>query len=160
MLHTSRGIFRYFNRKPIKMLKGGHGERNIAYLKKHKLSFTINSIDSNGVRHGQIDCHIRPKERRPRGHAWFPERWSDTTIAKAGEYVANLKRNLKISDHAQMHGKYKGVHVVTYKSRGRICGICPKFSQEGKNGKETNKTAASREQVLRPITRMANKSQK
>ena len=144
MLHSSRGIFRYSKRKPIKMLKGGHGERNIAYLKKHKLPYAINDIDPNGVRHGQIDCHIRPKERQPRGHAWFPKGWSDITIAQAGEHVANLKRNLKITDHTQMHGKYKGVHVVTYKSRGRICGICPKFSQEDKNEKGKNKAAAGR----------------
>lgn len=160
MLHSSRGIFQYSNRKPVRMLKGGHGERNIIYLKKHRLPYIINDTDPNGVRHGQIDCHIRPKERRTRGHAWFPEHWNDATIAKAGAHVANLKRNIKIADHTQMHGRYKGVHVVTYKSRGRICGICPKFSQEGKNGKETNKTSASREQVLRPITRMAHKSKK
>ena len=130
MQHSSRGIFRYQDRKPIKMLKGGHGERNIQYLKRHKLSYSIDDMDPNGVRHGQIDCHVRPRERKPRGHVWFPEKWSDKTISKAGEHVANLKRNSKASDHTPMHGKYKKVHVVTYKSRGRICGICPKFKQE------------------------------
>ena len=130
MKHSSRGIFSYFRRKPVKMLKGGHGERNIAYLKKHKLSHQIEIIDPNGVRHGKIDCHIRPKERRSKGHVWFPESWSDKTISKAGEHVANLKRNSNASDHTPMHGKYKKVHVVTYKSRGRICGICPKFEQK------------------------------
>ncbi len=130
MKHTSRGIFQYANKKPIKMLKGGHGEKNLRYLKRHKLSHNINAIDSNGVRHGQIDCHIRPGERKPNGHVWFPKKWSDTTIARAGEHVANLKRNTKKRDHTPMHGKYQKVHVVTYKSRGRICGICPKFKQE------------------------------
>ena len=130
MKHSSRGIFSYTNRKPVKMLKGGHGERNIQYLRKHKLSHTINNTDFNGVRHGQIDCHVRPRERKPQGHAWFPEKWSDTTIARAGEHVANLKRNSKKKDHTPMYGKYKKVFVVTYKSRGRICGICPKFEQE------------------------------
>ena len=130
MKHSSRGIFSYTNRKPTKMLKGGHGERNLWYLRKHKLSHTINETDPNGVRHGQIDCHERPRERKPRGHVWFPKKWSDSTIAHAGEHVANLKRNSKKKDHTPMHGKYKTVHVVTYKSRGRICGICPKFEQE------------------------------
>jgi hypothetical protein len=130
MKHSSRGIFSYTNRKPIKMLKGGHGERNLQCLRKHQLSHTINNTDPNGVRHGQIDCHVRPRERNPQGHAWFPEKWSDTTIARAGEHVANLKRNSKKKDHTPMHGKYKKVFVVTYKSRGRICGICPKFKQE------------------------------
>ena len=132
MKHSSRGIFRYENRKPVKMLKGGHGERNLQYLKKHNLQHTINATDSNGVRHGQIECHVRPRERKPKGHAWFPQKWDDVTIAKAGEHVANLKKNKNKSDHAPMHGKYKKVHVVAYKSRGRICGICPKFEQEKK----------------------------
>ncbi len=130
MNHSSRGIFSYVNKQPVKMIKGGHGERNLQYLQRHKLTYKINSVDPNGVRHGQISCHVRPKERRPRGHVWFPYKWSDRTIAKAGTYVANLKRNIKKSDHTQMHGKYKKVHVVAYKFRGRICGICPKFEQE------------------------------
>lgn len=130
MKHSSRGIFSYANRKPTKMLKGGHGERNLKYLRKHKLFCVVNDTDPNGVRHGQIDCHARPKERRPRGHAWFPQNWNDATIARAGLHVANLKKNKNKADHTPMHGKYKKVHVVTYKSRGRICGICPKFEQE------------------------------
>lgn len=128
--HSSRGIFSYLRRKPVKLLKGGHGERNVEYLKKHKLPYTINYTESNGVRHGQIGCHIRPQERKPNGHVWFPENWNDNTIAKAGEHVANLKRNNKKADHMPMHGKYKKVYVVTYKSHGRICGICPKFEQK------------------------------
>ena len=129
MKHSSRGIFSYFNRKPTKMLKGGHGERNIEYLTKNQLSYAINDTDNNGVRHGQIFCHARSRERRPRGHAWFPKTWNDATITKAGEHVANLKKNKNVPNHTPMHGKYKGVHVVVYKSRGRICGICPKFQQ-------------------------------
>lgn len=130
MKHSSRGIFSYFKKKPTQMLKGGHGERNIEYLKKHKLSHTIDHVDANGVRHGQIECHIRKSERKPGGHVWFPKNWNDRTIAKAGEHVANLKKNSKKSDHTPMHGKFKRVHVVTYKARGRICGICPKFRQK------------------------------
>ena len=130
MKHSSRGIFQYCDRRPTKMLKGGHGERNIQYLRKYKLSHKINDIDRNGVRHGQIDCHVRARERKSRGHVWFPEKWSDNTISKAGEHVANLKRNRNKADHVPMHGKYMTVHVVAYKSKGRICGICPKFEQE------------------------------
>ena len=130
MKHSSRGIFSYTNGKPTKMLKGGHGERNLQYLRKYELSHAINHTDPNGVRYGQIDCHVRRRERQPRGHVWFPQKWNDATIAKAGLHVANLKRNKLKADHTPMHGKYKNVFVVTYKSRGRICGICPKFEQE------------------------------
>ena len=130
MLHTSRGIFSYVNRKPVKMLKGGHGERNVQYLNKNRLPYAINDIDSNGVRHGQINCHVRQNERKPRGHVWFPKNWDDKTIANAGKYVANLKRNVVKGDHTAMYGKFKNVYTVAYKSRGRISGICPKFKQE------------------------------
>ena len=130
MKHTSRGVFQYINKKPVKMLKGGHGERNINYLKKNELVHQINHIDSNGVRHGQINCHARPNERKPGGHVWFPKKWNDSTIARAGEHIANLKKNVKKKDHAPMYGKYKKVYVVTYKAFGRICGICPNFKQE------------------------------
>ena len=130
MKHSSRGIFSYLNRKPVKMLKGGHGERNIQYLQRQKLPHAVDSIDSNGVRHGHITCHSRPRERQFNGHVWFPQKWDDSTISKAGEHIANLKKNIKSADHVPMHGKYKGVYVVVYKSRGRICGICPKFQQK------------------------------
>lgn len=130
MKHSSRGIFLYEKRKPTKMLKGGHGERNIQYLQKNHLSYKINDIDANGVRHGQIACHKRPQEQQPRGHVWFPSNWDDSKIAAAGEHVANLKKNAKAPDHSPMHGSYRGVQVVSYKSRGRICGICPKFKQK------------------------------
>ncbi|MCH3966538.1 MAG: hypothetical protein LKE52_02765 [Bacilli bacterium] len=42
MKHVSRGIFRYGNRKPVAMVKGGHGEDNIRYLKKNRLGHQIN----------------------------------------------------------------------------------------------------------------------
>jgi len=130
MKHTSRGIFSYIGRKPKQMLKGGHGERNLTYLNKHKLSHSIDWVDSNGVRHGRIDCHVRKSETKRGGHVWFPNDWDDNTIAKAGEHVANLKSNSNAADHTPMRGKFKRVHVVTYKSHGRICGICPNFRQK------------------------------
>lgn len=109
------------------MLKGGHGEENIKYLKKNHLSFNVDTTYSNGVRAGHIDKHARPKERLKDGHLWFPKNWSATKIKKAGEFVANLKKNSKIKDHKQMHGKYGKVYVVTYKSKNEICGICPAY---------------------------------
>ena len=115
MKHSSRGIFAYRNRKPIQMLKGGHGQRNVDYLKKHRLAFGIDEILRNGVRYGHIQNHKRSNERKNRGHAWFPEKWSDVTIKNAGEHVANLKNNRKMKNHVPMHGRYKGVDVVTYK---------------------------------------------
>jgi hypothetical protein len=112
------------------MLKGGHGNDNIKYLEKHKLPFGINKTYDNYVRSGHIDCHKKSSDRRERGHMWFPKSWSNVKIKTAGIHVANLKKNHKVSDHRPMHGKYDDVDVVTYKSKGRICGICPKFMKD------------------------------
>jgi len=54
MKHTSRGIFKYKDRKPIAMVKGVHGEDNIRYLEKNKLEYHINEPFPNGVRNGSI----------------------------------------------------------------------------------------------------------
>lgn len=138
--HSTKGDFKYSNRKPIVMLKGGHGNENINYLTKHKLSFNIDSTYKNDVRGGHIDGHIRPYERKPNGHVWFPEKWSAAKIKRAGEYVANLKKNANVPDHQPMRGKYHGVLVVAYKSRGRIVCTCPDFGNKKlkKNNNEEN----------------------
>jgi len=93
MKHVSRGIFRYENRKPVTMVKGGHGEDNIRYLKKNGLEHQINKPFSNGVRNGSVACHDRPQERKKEGHMWFPKFWSNRKIEKAGLHVVNLKKN-------------------------------------------------------------------
>jgi hypothetical protein len=129
MKHTSRGIFKYKDRKPVAMVKGGHGEDNIKYLEKNKLSFSVNKSFINGVRKGKIDCHQRKWEAKKDGHMWFPKFWSNRKIEKAGLHVANLKKNKDVPDHTPMHGTYNGVDVVVYKGRGRICGICPRFKK-------------------------------
>jgi hypothetical protein len=127
MKHVSRGIFRYENRKPVTMVKGGHGEDNIRYLKKNGLSVHVDKICKGKARNGHIQCHKRPSERKAEGHMWFPKFWSNKKIEKAGIHVANLKKNQEVPDHTPMHGTYHGVDVVAYKGNGRICGICPKF---------------------------------
>ncbi|MFA6860932.1 MAG: EndoU domain-containing protein [Bacilli bacterium] len=127
MKHTSRGIFKYKDRKPVAMVKGGHGEDNIRYLEKNKLEFKIEGLCKGKARNGSIACHERVWEAKKDRHMWFPKLWSDRKIEKAGLHVANLKKNQDVPDHTPMHGTYKGVDVVAYKGRGRICGICPKF---------------------------------
>ena len=142
MKHTSRGIFKYKDRKPISMVKGGHGEDNIRYLEKNKLEFKIDGLCKGKARNGHIPCHKRPRERKEEGHMWFPKLWSNRKIEKAGLYVANLEKNQDVPDHTPMHGTYRGVDVVTYKERGRICGICPKFHKSLEEEEEIAKAKA------------------
>lgn len=139
MIHTGRGVFRYENRKPVEMLKGGHGNDNIKYLTKNHLPYKIMVTYKDGVKAGHIYCHRRASEKKKKGHLWFPSSWDNKTIEKAGLHVANLKKNQCVSDHTPMHGKYKGVDVVVYKSRGRICGVCPKFGVKRKEDENEKK---------------------
>src|SRR5574344_2170533 len=111
MKHVSRGIFRYENRKPVTMVKGGHGEDNIRYLKKNRLGFQIKRLCKGKARGGNIDCHERVWEAKKDRHMWFPKFWSRHRIKKAGLYVANLEKNQNVPDHKPMHGTYKGVDV-------------------------------------------------
>src|SRR5574344_2565742 len=92
MKHTTRGIFRYKNRKPLIMLKGGHGNDNIKYLRKNSLSFQIDKIYENYVRSGHINCHKRSAEREKYGHMWFPKECNNDKIKKSGLHVAILKK--------------------------------------------------------------------
>ncbi|MBR6737861.1 MAG: EndoU domain-containing protein [Clostridia bacterium] len=123
--HSSRGVFKYKNRKPVKMIKGGHGQSNIKYLLKNKLPFKINQTFSTGVRGGQIFCHKRKNEHKENGHVWFPKSWTDKTIKNAGLHVANLKRNKNVGNHEYMKGKFKGVDVIATKHGRKITGIFP-----------------------------------
>ena len=122
--HFGRGIFQFKNRKPIKLLKGGHGQSNINYLIKNKLSFFIKNKLPNGVRVGSISCHKRKSERAG-GHLWFPAKWSDETIKNAGLHVANLKRNKEVANHKHMKGRFRGVDVIATKRGRKITGIFP-----------------------------------
>src|SRR5574344_283408 len=90
MKHVSRGIFKYENRKPVAMVKGGHGEDNIRYLEKNKLSFHVDKLCKGGARAGNIDCHERVWETKKDRHMWLPKFWSNRKIEKAGLHVANL----------------------------------------------------------------------
>ncbi len=96
-------------------------------MTKNKLPYKIEAVYTDGVKAGHIDCHRRKSERHKKGHLWFPDSWDNRIIEKAGVHVANLKKNKNVPDHTPMYGKYRGVDVVVYKSRGRICGVCPKF---------------------------------
>ena len=58
MKHTSRGVFQYINKKPVKMLKGGHGERNINYLKKTSWFIRLTILIQMGL--GTVKSIVTP----------------------------------------------------------------------------------------------------
>lgn len=70
---------------------GGHGQDNIKLLEKYKIEYNIIKEYSNGVRIGNVPSHKMPSKRTETGQSWFPEKWTQEDIKKAGQYVANLK---------------------------------------------------------------------
>ena len=124
--HASQGTFTRKG-KDWKMKSGGHGEENISTLKKRKISHKIETEYSNGVRLGKIEGHIKKRNRRHNGHAWFPNLWNKNDIKKAGLHVASLKRNRSLIDGKQHTGRYKGVSVGIIARNKKIQTIFPCF---------------------------------
>lgn len=129
--HASKGDFIYpkkhFPKKVLTMKSGGHGQENIAFLRKRKLSYNIDTVFSNGVRLGHIDRHNDARNALKNGHAWFPRKWSRSEIRKAGEHVASLKRNQVLIDGQKHTGRYRGVTVGIIARKGIIKTIFPCF---------------------------------
>ncbi len=123
--HATRGDFEYKKRKPAKMKSGGHGEKKLHYLKRHRFSYGIDTEYTNGLRKGHIDNHKRRFDRAKNGHTWFPDSWDSRDIKKAGLYVANLKRNKARKNNVLYEGRYKGVSVGIYFRNGKIASIFP-----------------------------------
>lgn len=104
-------------------------KKNIQLLKKYKIQYNIQKVYSNGVRIGNIPNHRKKAKRSGNNQAWFPSKWSEKDIKRAGEHVAALKHNRKIANGVPMFGNYKGVRVGVIKTNGRISTIFPDSDQ-------------------------------
>ena len=120
------------------MKSGGHGEENLLFLRKQKLSYDIDTEYSNGVRLGHIDRHNNKRDTRKNGHAWFPQNWDRNEIRKSAEYVASLKRNQVLIDGKRHTGRYRGVTVGIIARNGRVKTIFPLFDVNQHARKKTN----------------------
>ena len=127
--HASRGTFVYpkKGKRQLIMKSGGHGQENIGFLNKKKISHAIETLYSNGVRLGRIPKHANWVNRKKNGHAWFPSSWSKQDIKNAGLHVASLKRNTPMRDNQKYTGRYKGVSVGVYARKNRIQTVFPCF---------------------------------
>ena len=64
------------------MKSGGHGQENIAFLRKKKLSYGIDTEFSNGVRLGHIDRHRDKRNTRKMVTLGFPENGAEMKSEK------------------------------------------------------------------------------
>lgn len=127
--HSSRGDFEYKNRKPVKMLNGGHGQENIDYLDKNKIVHNTTSQYRNGVRLGNVSIHRRLVCREKSKQCWFPEFWTENDIKAAANYVLSLKKNQRVNSNTPKTGYFKGVKVGVYADRGKIKTVFPWYNQ-------------------------------
>ena len=125
--HSSQGDFTYDPKtgKVSKMKSGGHGQSNIDFLNKNNMEYNIIKVYDNGVRVGNVPGHKDKLKRTGSNQSWFPETWSDTDIASAGEYVGNLPENKNVSDGVVVFGKYNGVRVGVIRTNGKISTVFP-----------------------------------
>lgn len=128
MKHSSRGDFKYENRKPVKMLSGGQGQENIDYLNKNKIVYNTAYQYNNGVRLGNVGIHKDPRCRYKNKQCWFPESWTKKDIKAAAQHVLSLKKNQNLNKKAKT-GYYKGVKVGVYDVNGKVHTVFPWYTQ-------------------------------
>ena len=108
---------------------GGHGEAGRKLLDKYGIQYNIVHTYPNGVRVGNVPKHKEPLKTKGIGQSWFPKNWNREMIKKAGEYVANLKKNHNIGNGITAFGTYKGVRVGIKKTKGKISTVFPDSDQ-------------------------------
>ena len=84
----------------------------------------------NGVRVGNVPSHKDPRKRSGIGQAWFPKSWGKKDIRKAGQHVAELKKNRRVPNGKPIFGVYKGVRVGVIRTNGKIATVFPDTDQE------------------------------
>ena len=140
LVHSNEGTFTYTPKGHhiSKLKSGGHGQAGMDILKKEGIKYNVVKTYSNGVRVGNIPGHKDPRKRSGTGQTWFPKSWTSKDIRRAGEHVAGLKKNRKVSDGKAIFGTYKGVRVGVIRSNGKIATVFPDTNQSSviKKGKK------------------------
>ena len=135
--HANTGVFHLtlnkfgkgkYTRTP-RLVAGGHGEDGRKLLDKYGIQYNIVRTYSNGVRVGNVPNHPDGLKNKGTGQSWFPKEWNQKMIKKAGEYVANLKRNRNVGNGISVFGTYRGVRVGIKKTNGEIATVFPDSDQ-------------------------------
>lgn len=136
LVHSSEGAFTRsqtrINGKTViklRLTNGGHGQKGMNLLDKYGIKYNIVKTYPNGVRVGNVPNHMNKFKREGRGQAWFPSSWTEKDIRRAGEHVAELKRNRNVPDGETIYGVYKGVRVGVKRTNGKIATVFPDINQ-------------------------------
>lgn len=136
LVHSSEGAFTRsqtrVNGKMIIKLRlnnGGHSQKGMDLLDKYGIKYNIVKTYPNGVRVGNLPNHMQRNKKSNTGQSWFPKSWTEKDICRAGEHVAGLKTNRRVSDGVRVYGVYKGVRVGVIKTNGKIATVFPDSDQ-------------------------------
>ena len=113
----------------LRLNNGGHSQNGMGLLDKYGINYNIAKTYPNGVRVSSIPNHKERSKREGIGQSWFPKSWSDKDIRRAGEHVAGLKGNRRVSDEKTIYGVYKGVRVGVIRTNGKIATVFPDSDQ-------------------------------
>ena len=127
LVNVKRGEYYFIPR----LRAGGHGEAGRKLLDKNGIQYNIVHTYPNGVRVGNVPDHKDKRKQEGTNQSWFPKNWNGKMIKKAGEHVANLKRNHNMGNGPEhiAYGMYKGVRVGIMKTEGKISTVFPDSDQ-------------------------------
>lgn len=136
LVHSNEGKFvrsqSHVKGKPVielRLASGGHGQDGMDLLDKYGIEYHITKTYPNGVRVGYLPRHMSRDKKTGIGQSWFPSSWTEKDIRKAGEHVAGLKHNRRVSDGKIIYGMYKKVRVGVIKTNGKIGTVFPDKKQ-------------------------------
>jgi len=136
VVHSNEGAFTKPQKgQKIRLKSGGHGQAGMNELDKYGIRYNVVKTYPNGVRVGNIPTHKNKQKQTGTNQAWFPKTWTSKDIKRAGEHVANLKRNRHVPDGKAVFGMWKGVRVGVIRTHGQIGTIFPDSKQPVKKGK-------------------------
>lgn len=130
VVHSNEGDFTKSTKKNrIRLKAGGHGQDGMDLLDKYGIKYNIVYTYANGVRIGNVPKHKNKRKQTGTNQSWFPKSWTSKDIKRAGEHVANLKKNRHSKDGVAVFGMWKGVKVGVIRTNGKIATIFPDTNQ-------------------------------
>ena len=131
VVHSNEGTFIRSGKRHDRLRLGGgcHGQAGMDLLDKYNIVYNVTHTYNNGVRIGNVPWHAQKAKQTGGNQSWFPRSWTATTIKRAGEYVARLKKNANPADGIPVFGRYKGVKVGVIMTKGQIGTVFPDKKQ-------------------------------
>lgn len=103
-------------------------------LSAHHEKYVVQKTFENGVRLGKIPSAKKLHDREDFQHAWFPKRWKDGDVKKAGLVLLLHPKSWfkKKEDNVRIVGNVDNVNVGVKVDKGIAKTIFPLYNQNNK----------------------------